>query len=435
MLSFKLAILSLGIVVADECSDFCNMRLDSATCAKGSYCKNNHACHGLFWVDHSRSHICVLGVTAGCTTEILVTCEEARNGIGALPTQEALTTSPQAVSSVQVSSTSTPVSYDVSVSATTCSGRRWGLFTWDTSYYRRSNGQLLDFLRSPAGLEYAFGDIYINVADYSSPGRIPDPTRLVEFIKAYRSVVGFDTVVYLTYGDVTERSGSAMMTFTNTFFDWAESISVTDAALMGTIGVSYDVERLDAEVSKAALLLGRERRLRTAFGEANLRIQHTLDGDVNILSTQYVMQYADSALAMLYSNTASGLVDSVRWLLTTQCPRCLDDRYASEHYRARISIMVEASCRMGRGCSEKSMCVFDGPTEGALYMSDVFDQVELSLGSSGTIDAEQFERLFDRRSLWVVHNFEWFQCYAPFNSASLQPCSEYHREAAGCRGQ
>ncbi len=424
-------------VLADECSDFCNRRLDSAACAQGSYCKNNYACHGLFWIDSTRSQICVLGFTEGCSTDIVVTCADARRGVEAESSLPASSTSSPIVSTTGQSAmtTSTLSHTSPNPSSSDCPGHRWGMFTWDMSYYRRSNPQLLDFLRSSGGREYACGDIYINVADYSSPGRIPDQRRLVDFIKAYRTAVGFDSVVYLTYGDVTDRNGPAMITFTNTFFDWAETISPSDAELMGAIGISYDVERLDAEVSRTALLLCRDRRLRTAFGEANLRIQHTLDGDVNVLSTRYVMQYADSALAMLYSNTASGLTNSIRWLLTTQCQQCLDDRFAIANYRAKISIMVEASCRMGRGCSEKSMCVYDDATEGAFYIESTFTQTEALIRSSGLVTDEQFARLFDQRSMWVIHNFEWFRCYAPFDGSLYPSCTEYHREAAGCRGQ
>ena len=427
----------LLVVDADECSDFCNRRLNSAACSQGSYCKNNHACHGLFWVDDTQTEICVLGYTPGCTTDILVTCTDARRGI-----EEGSSAITSGAPSAGVSSIAPPVRTTSDqphtssrTTASGCEGRRWGMFTWDRSYYRQPNAQFLNFLRSPEGRQYACGDIYINVADYSSPSLIPDERKLVDFIKAYRTTVGYDSIVYLTYGDVTERNGEAMMTFTNTFFDWAERISPRDAELMGAIGISYDVERLDAEVSRSALVLGRERRVRTAFGETNLRIQHTLDGDVNILSTQYVMENADSALAMLYSNTAAGLVNSIRWLLNTQCPSCLDDSHASTNYRAKISIMVEASCRMGRGCAEKSMCVYDNRTQGAFYIDSVFSETEASIVSQEIVNPERFARLFDQQALWVIHNFEWFRCYAPFNADLYPSCREYHREAAGCRGQ
>jgi hypothetical protein len=425
-----IALIVSPFALADECSDFCNLRLDPTSCAHGSYCKNNFDCHGLFWTDETHAQLCVLGVTANCRTDFLVSCEEARSAIGDSSSiiRPVATSSSPAVSLTVLNTEASRVLDDGG-----CTGRRWGMFTWSTSYYRRSNGELLDFLASSAGQEYACGDLYINVADYSSPGRIPDPQKLVDFIKAYRRVRGFDSIVYLTYGDVTARDGAAMMTFTNTFFDWVASISSSDAALMGMIGVSYDVERLDAEVSRAALLLGRERRRDTAFGESNLKIQHTLDGDVNILSTEYVMQYADSALAMLYSNTAANLVESVRWLVTTQCPRCLDDVYSHANYMAKITIMVEASCRMGRGCSEKSMCIFDGPTEGALYIARTFDETEAILSSGEVLSRDHFSRLFDPRSLWAIHNFEWFRCYAPFDSSLYTSCTGYHIEAASCR--
>jgi hypothetical protein len=175
--------------------------------------------------------------------------------------------------------------------------------------------------------------------------------------------------------------------------------------------------------------------MQTAFGE-NIVSQHTLDGDRNILTTEYVMRYADSALAMLYSNTAEGLVDLIKWLLTEQCPKCLVDDYSKSNYKAKISVIVEASCKMGKGCSEKSMCIKDGDNEGVIYIVDTVTKANVLLGSSGLLSSEQYGRLFNTESQWVVHNFEWERCYAPFSKFfTYESCKNYHDFARSCKSQ
>jgi hypothetical protein len=315
-----------------------------------------------------------------------------------------------------------------------CLGRRFGTYTWDMSYFRAGNVDLINLLESEVGRLYACGDLYLNVADYSSPDVIPDADRLIDFVKEFRvKISNPEAIVYLTYGDVTARDGAAMITFTHTFFDWAMSISATDAALMGKIGISFDVEHINPEDSKAALLLCQELRSKTVFGQ-NLSIQHTIDGDRNILSTEYVFRYADSALAMLYSNRPDGLLDLIEWLLTTQCEKCLLDDYARTNYKAKISIILEASCKMGRGCSDKSMCVRDNESEGMMYIAETVDEANRLLGASGLLTLEQFTRLFNLNTQWVVHNFEWERCFAPFNKYfNYESCKDYHQYAKSCR--
>jgi hypothetical protein len=226
-----------------------------------------------------------------------------------------------------------------------------------------------------------------------------------------------------------------MITFTRTFFEWASQISHEDAMLMGKIGISYDVEHVNPEDSKAALLLCQELRMNTPFG-LNILIQHTLDGDRNILTTEYVMRYADSALAMLYSNSPEGLVELIRWLLTEQCEKCLDDEYAKHNYKAKISVIIEASCKMGKGCSEKSMCVKDADNEGMMFVAKTVDDANNLLSRSDILSLDQFIRLFNIDSQWVIHNFEWERCYAPFNrSFQFESCKDYHLYAKSCRDQ
>jgi hypothetical protein len=80
----------------------------------------------------------------------------------------------------------------------------------------------------------------INVADYSNPDMIHDSGALVNFIQDYRiKVRNYDTVVWLTYGDVVEKSSDKMLRFVNTFFTWASSIPTEVAVSMGKIGISF----------------------------------------------------------------------------------------------------------------------------------------------------------------------------------------------------
>lgn len=80
----------------------------------------------------------------------------------------------------------------------------------------------------------------INIADYSNPDMIHDSGSLVNFIQDYRiRVRNYEAVVWLTYGDVVEKSSEKMLQFVNTFFSWAASIPADVAESMGTIGISF----------------------------------------------------------------------------------------------------------------------------------------------------------------------------------------------------
>jgi hypothetical protein len=73
---------SLGVAYANECSNFCEAQLGTATCKPiGTYCKNGHACHGIFWTSDARTSICVQG-SAECSSQIPVLCSEASSGVG-----------------------------------------------------------------------------------------------------------------------------------------------------------------------------------------------------------------------------------------------------------------------------------------------------------------------------------------------------------------
>ena len=70
----------LAAVSADHCQDFCARRLNFVACGFGSYCKNEHACHNLFWTSAAKESIWIRG-TAGCVDTHLVSCAEARSGL------------------------------------------------------------------------------------------------------------------------------------------------------------------------------------------------------------------------------------------------------------------------------------------------------------------------------------------------------------------
>ena len=325
-----------------------------------------------------------------------------------------------------------------------CPGRRIGVYSWDASYWRSGNPGLLDFLDSSIGREWACGSTFVNIGDYSSPDLIPDGDKLIQFSKDFKSRVRNEqAVLYFTYGDVTAKDGAAMLQFAETFFRWIATISHTDATAMGRIGISFDVEHMSSEDTKTVLLRCQQLRKETFFGGTNLLIQFTVEGDKNIVGTDYAFKYADSVLVMLYSNYMTSpmlpekdnLYNKLKWLLTEQCPHCLDDAYSKANYKGKIMVMVEASCQMGRSCSWASFCAYDGPSEGAMYLTDTLDAAEHMLVSSGIINEEQYTRLFDLESPYAVHNFEWFRCFSPFNSYFTYPgCKAYHTLAEGCRG-
>ena len=63
-------------VSGDMCGDFC--QANPLVCGKnGSYCKNQHACHDLFWTDLTKREACS-SVTPGCPITVPVLCSEIR---------------------------------------------------------------------------------------------------------------------------------------------------------------------------------------------------------------------------------------------------------------------------------------------------------------------------------------------------------------------
>lgn len=281
------------------------------------------------------------------------------------------------------------------------------------------------------------------MADYSSASLIPNTDQLVGFTKTWCArVVNPKAVLYFTYGDVTAKDGAAMITFTQTFFNWVSSIAVSDASVLGTIGVSYDVDHMSTEETRRVLEMCRDLRKRTAFGETNLKIKWTIEEDRNIFGTDLALKLADSALVMLYSNYIESSTFSaenspfhrLRWLLNEQCKDCLNDSYARTNYRAKITVTVEASCEVGRSCSWASFCAYDNADRGAYYLASILQRSVEMLAESGSASPEQYNRLFNVDSPFAVHNFEWYRCYEPFGSIFGFPWrGYYHTLATGCR--
>jgi hypothetical protein len=322
-----------------------------------------------------------------------------------------------------------------------------GTYAWGQSLWKNSDMEVINFLSSDVGQEWQCGDLSINVGDYSAPTEIRDSQFLAPWIISYRQNTGNDeAVVWLTYGDVVSDNGALMVQFVSTFFDWAASISADDAAKMGKIGLSFDVEHIDPEFTKEALQKAQSLKSSTKFASGNILVQHTIEGQVNLVGTDYVMKYADSALMMLYRNYEhdpsgvyhddSNINSRMAWMLQQQCTHCLDDTYANANYQAKITVMVEASCNTGEYCGKISFCAFDGANQGAEYMWDILTQMNDWTVSSGLMTSAQHSRLFNPLTTFSAHDWSWYRCFAPFsNSLSYSDCSNYHTMAATCRSE
>ena len=66
-----------GLAAADMCQDFCIQQLGAAGCSKGSWCKNNHDCHALFYTGADRTSICVFTGVGSCRNTYPVLCGDA----------------------------------------------------------------------------------------------------------------------------------------------------------------------------------------------------------------------------------------------------------------------------------------------------------------------------------------------------------------------
>ena len=314
---------------------------------------------------------------------------------------------------------------------------------------------LSDFFATEGGKQWGCGDLTINIGDYTAPEVIAFEADLIPFILRYRkSSQNYESVLWLSYGDTESGDGSQMMIFIDTFFNWARGIPVDTIPALGRIGLSFDVEHMSPVVTKEALEKVQSLKSTTKFPGGSLLVQHTIEGNLNVQGTDYVMKLADSALMMLYRNYEtspifnpdSNILSRARWMLQTQCAKCLNDSYATSNYKAKITIMVEGSCAKFDYCAKLSFCVYDGSGDpnfsdpsgrkGAAQTWAILEQLEAAMFSSKLINTDQFNRLFNQLTTFAVHDWSWFRCYEPFPQYVTYPeCGSYHAAAAQCRAQ
>ena len=331
--------------------------------------------------------------------------------------------------------------------------------------WRDSPSRLLSFLGSPKGLQFNAGDIYVNVADHVFPREIPDLDRLLAFMRRQRET-GNNQTIYVTYGDkngADSRAYAGPAIFIDAFFDWVTSLSPETLQDIVPLGISFDCERFPPSIVKDTLLYAQAIKLRYleshfASRPESLSIQWVVEGYLSPSATDAVMRFADSALMMVYRNYLlfspsdvegrTGLSARLRdYFLTHQCTGCMSDEYAEANYRAKISIMVEASCVVDDTCSIVSFCAKDRPSDfvssGSLsatnpveYILGTLEGLDRIINSDFNFTPQQRRRLFaERNSLYVIHNFEWFSCYFRDDEIAFNRdlCANYPRAAEHCR--
>ena len=324
----------------------------------------------------------------------------------------------------------------------TCNGMRIGIYSWDQRNWADESSDLVRYLNGPFAHSLTCGDVYVNVADYSSADSIPAADRIVPFIKNVRAS-GNSAIVWLTYGDVTQRNTTAVLTFINTFKRWMDSVSRDDAALIAPVGISFDIENFPAAVFKQVLLRSQGLKQDSVFGQDGLLVGCTIEGQYKPVDTDIIMKYADRALMMAYRNYISkpgdmsgegnGLIKLMRFMFTKQCPKCLDDAYARANYKAKVTVMFETACKLGASCSYISFCAYDGAgkTGGIDYFVSTVLKLDALLVSSGLMTAAQKDRLIAKDTPYAVHHWEWFDCF--FGTSKNSICGEYHSMANTCR--
>ncbi len=307
-----------------------------------------------------------------------------------------------------------------------------GVYSWDQKNWRDSDSKLLQHLAS----RKTCGDVYVNFADYSNARDLRDADKLVDFLKRARVLMGSSRVLYVTYGDVTERDVVAVEDFVDTFFELVSGMSSEEAKAVKPLGVSFDIEHFPATVYERVLVKAQQLKAQVVerWGPENLLIQCTIEGEYKPVDTDIIMKHADRALMMVYRNSVDKFIDRLKWFLTEQCERCLDDNYATEHYRAKISIMVETACRVGQSCSYISFCAIDDPNP-VNYLVSTLKQAEQKMTSSGLITEEQKQRLFTGEALFVAHDFEWFQCFFNDSSNRNSLCDDFRVWRDNCKSQ
>ncbi|EER04208.1 hypothetical protein Pmar_PMAR011430 [Perkinsus marinus ATCC 50983] len=185
---------------------------------------------------------------------------------------------------------------------------------------------------------------------------------------------------------------------------------------------------------------------RMGYAPGSLLIDFSIEGGKNTLGTQYIMQYADHATMMLYRNAIDGdyaddLVYRMNYMMTEQCAVCTQPGW--ENLKAKITIMLEGSCTVGKYCHKLSMCAYDASaypnsTGGIEYAWELLNELKARTVSDGILTREQFDFLFDiHGSLFAIHDWEWVRCYYSDNFSREMGYSnclhEYHTSANKCR--
>lgn len=323
--------------------------------------------------------------------------------------------------------------------AARCEGRKIGVYSWDQKSWRAEESSLVSHLAGSNAHKNTCGDVFINVADYSNPDRIESSEVLVPFMKNLRAA-GNTGVIWLTYGDVTSRNGTACIRFVETFFDWARNVSEFDARTIQPIGISFDIENFPASNLEQILKTAQSRKNELEqFEDDGILVQCTIDDQLKPVETDIIMRNADRALAMLYRNyldsngSTDGLFDRTRWLFREQCEKCLNDSFAVTNYKAKVTMMLETACKLGLSCGSISFCAFD--EEAMEYLTDVVDKVDAALVNTGLMTAQQRKRLISESSPFALHHWEWAQCFYKDPSDTNELCKDYHSLASDCRSQ
>ena len=325
----------------------------------------------------------------------------------------------------------------------TCEGMKLGMYIWEQSHWQSGNTHFARHLTGPNAQRWTCGDIYINVADYSNAESIKDSAMLLPFIINARRA-GNRGVIWLTYGDVVERNFAACKAFANTFFKWLSTIPDEWVDVVRPIGLSYDIENFPVGVLREVILDAQERKIKHnfRFGQGGILVQCTVENHEKFAETDIVMRFADRALMMAYRNSLGGsgkeddgLIERLRWMFTKQCKRCLDDAYATEHYKAKVTVLVETACKLGKSCSYISFCAFDGLGNrgGIEYLGATLKELDRRLISDGILTEAQRNRLFSSTAPFAVHDWDWFRCFYQDEHDSNGRCSSYHSFSATCR--
>ncbi|EEQ97773.1 hypothetical protein Pmar_PMAR004512 [Perkinsus marinus ATCC 50983] len=296
------------------------------------------------------------------------------------------------------------------------------------------------------------GDVYVNVADVTNYDRIHNQDRLVPWMKQWREKTGNDQRIFLTYGDIEKHNGKRMIAFVDTFRKFLEdSVTSEDMAVIAPIGLSFDTEHMQPEDIKETLLQAQQMKDdvtdKMGYAPGSLLIDFAIEGQKNTLGTQYIMQYADHATMMLYRNAIDGdyaddLVYRMNYMMTEQCAVCTQPGW--ENLKAKITIMLEGSCTVGKYCHKLSMCAFDTAVYpdskgGIEYIWNTLNTLRERTVTDGILTQEQFNHLYDiDGTLYALNDWEWARC-AYGNDFSKEMgfsnCNNYHTMASQCRAE